>query len=1377
MLQIRTTISGSDVYLDLYQDEPVNVNLSFAELQDITKKNSNYSQSFSIPGTKKNNEVFNFFYDVNSVPLTFDPNDKFDAVLMWDGYEIMQGHIRLNGVSINKGEIIYSVTFYNQIGDLMANIGDKFLYELNLSGLSHPYTDAVIFESQIDPDLFAITGATNYSYQNGKTFWGLYNIGYEYYAFNNQEFVNSDTTPLVQFSPFSATTSGISYTPVNPYFDFSGTPLNNYYFKPTIQVKTLYEEIFNEAGYELESDFMNTSYFKKFYVPQKFLDETIYPKNALPACYSFTNDILTPSIMTPSWVNPISAITCNDLGFTGTTTGITIPEEYVETYQFRFTFTVAPTQACDYGLFQFPYAVLYFYDGITTEVIYSNTFCDEQASTVSIDRSLIITGTSTFGFYFLGEYSVISGYTQQIINPPRFIPTGSTIDYAEEFPTNDYKQIDFITSINKMFNFVVVPNPDAPQKLMVEPIVDYIGKGVVLDWTNKVDYSQPQNLIPTSALVNGTLEFEFKKDQDYANDDFFKQANRVFGSDQFNLGLPYKNDTTKFDFIFSSPIDITIGNVFTPYITVSSMSKVQTQDASGTTLQTFKPFKILPKIIFRGLTLPNDNYGYIGGTGTTTGSSTCKSGVTFNTNTTCPIYYNDCFGIQQVYYPTVGSNTIPGCLDPSSVRAALVCFPYPIVTITNTGTICGTVTQPTKYQTYFIESQQMDRFQNLNRFTTYPFNYSGFSHYINYRGEDQSNVTQRNFQFLAEDLYDIYYKPYVDDLTSDENKIYSCKIYLLPQDVQRLRWNEKILINNTYFRINKITNFNMLEPNICDIELIKLTREYEGHRKLGYTLIPCSSGDTKYSNSDLNYHLYAYGGNYVELYDDNLNSLGCHQVNVGPYVDGYDYQHYYISSAYTFSGVSVFKDCSCTGRTQMNLTQQSQSQVYYYYQGIECSGSTEYVFRSTGSTLDITGLVYRITNLSTESFVCVSAITSTYVQSVSYEMTSGYTDCTECNLIIPTPTPTPTLTNTPTPTSTPCINCYGYTYTATTSGILSWLDCDGILLDAFVNAGDTYSISCGSGGAREGTVSGNGTIVQGALCSTTCVTPTPTTSPTNTPSITPTRSATPTPTPTFTPTPSTTPINYDADAASYLGRILQSGGTLNSTISAATNTLFITLKNDGVYSKLDVMYPMLGATSGSCSINAIGTGNTMTWAGTGWTFSTSGASSTGGSNTYGNTNFAVSANSLGDMSMSVYMLNNLVITGSGRNYIGAASSTPRYFVIGQDGTPKEFYGVNTAGTSTANSPQPQGWYGISTTGTTSGALYRNGSLVNSAATSTQSTIGQTIYLGAMNSNGTAIQNYQNVYAFAHIGNGLTAAEMSSLYTAVQTFNTSLSRQV
>ena len=192
MLQIRTIIQGESKFIDLYQNEPILLSLSFAELQDITKKNSSYSKAFSVPGSKQNNEIFNFFFDLNSIPTTFNPNNKFEAQLLWDGYLILQGYIRLNGVTVANGEIIYQCTFYNQVGDLMANIGDKYLFDLDLSYLSHPYDDNVINYSNLDPNLFPLTGNTNYSYQNGKTFWGLFNIGYEYVSGTT---LNFDETP------------------------------------------------------------------------------------------------------------------------------------------------------------------------------------------------------------------------------------------------------------------------------------------------------------------------------------------------------------------------------------------------------------------------------------------------------------------------------------------------------------------------------------------------------------------------------------------------------------------------------------------------------------------------------------------------------------------------------------------------------------------------------------------------------------------------------------------------------------------------------------------------------------------------------------------------------------------------------------------------------------------------------------------------------------------------------------------------------------------------------------------------------------------------------------------------------------------------------
>lgn len=1042
MLQIRTQIQGENKFLDLYQDEPVLLSLSFAELQDITKKNSTFSKGFALPGSKKNNEIFNYFYDLNAIPTNFNPNDKFDAQLLWDGYELFQGNIRLDGVTIAKGgEIIYNVTFYNQIGDLMANIGSKFLYDTNLSSISHPYQKEVVLQSIYDPTLFPLTGTTNYSYQNGKTFWGLYNIGYEYISGTT---VNGQVSPFIQFSPVVSASTGPAWYPISDNFDFSGTPVNDYYFKPTIQVKTLYEAICADAGYEVSSSFFNTDYFKHFYLPLKYLDETIYARNSVFPCYKFGPQDFVIVVTPPTYVNPSSAVTCNAL-FSANTTTLAIPSEYGGDYTFRFTFNVINYNCTLTSLP--PYVSLTFTDGFQDVPLYLQYFCGEEPVQISFNQTFSITGNSQLQFYFSGENTTVSGFTTEIVSAPRFIPTGTTINYAEEFPTNDYTQLDFITSVNRYFNLVVVPDPEKPKQLIIEPIVDYIGKGPTLDWTTKIDFNQSQQVFPTTSLVNGTLNYEFRLDQDYTNQDFKTQANRIFGTDKIKLNLPYKDTETKFDTMFSSPIDITIDNAYVPLLTVPALSKVKTVEVQGTSQQTFVPFKILPRLIFRGPTLPQDNWGFVGGVQTVSASPLCSSGVTVNITSIGWIRYEDCFqNLNFIEYTTLGPKIIPGCINSTTVNAG---FPYANVatfTLTSTGTTCGVVVQPAVYQSYYIDSYEAKVFTNLNRFTTYPYNYLDFSHYCNYRGEDKTNVVPEEFTFLAEDLYDIYYKPYVDDLISDENKIYKAKIYLYPNDINSLRWNEKILINNTYFRINNIANFNALEPGICDIELVKLTREYEPHRVLYYDLSGCTSGSTTYhSNSDLMYHLYTYAGNYVRLFDDDLNYLGCYFVSIGQYNSAYTYEHFYLSSGYTdIDLINVYPDCNCTGRTQLTIVQQTPPPV--------------------------------------------------------------------------TPSPTPSFT--PTPSTTPCINCYVYYFTASTSGLLSWLDCDGILTDTFVSSGGTYTISCT--GAREGSVAGTGTIIKGALCSSTCPTPTPSVTNTSTPAITPTQTPTPTPSSTVAVTPTNT---------------------------------------------------------------------------------------------------------------------------------------------------------------------------------------------------------------------------------------------------------------
>lgn len=970
-LDIRTTIGTSQVYIDLYDDEPVLISISAGEIVDITQKNSAFSQSFTVPGTKSNNDIFNYYYDISSIPTSFNPNNKFEAIMVWDGYEIMRGNIRLEGVVVNKDEIEYEITFYNQIGDLSSNIGDKFLRQLNLSGLSHPFTSEVITYSQQDPNLMPLTGTTNYSYQNGKTMWGLYNIGYVYLTGDTVNFL---TTPLVQFTP---TTNG-TYTPEEGYMDYSATPVNSFYFKPTIQIKTLYEEILNQAGYQLDSKFFDTSYFKRFYLPMKFLDESIYPANAQLPCYTIVQSARTVSSGIRNYIDPLNNHICNNLNWSASTQGFVIPAvNAIGPYTWRISYTVEATNFCS-NLFPNNAAAILYYDNDLlnpgNELVASYLGCSGQTApqNINIEFTLQTTGTPEFvSFYFTGEDTIVRNFRAEIINAPRFLISGQTIDYALEFPPNDYKQIDFITSVNRYFNLVVVPNPDKPDELIVEPIIDYYGKGDVLDWTTKIDHLQPKGIKPTTTIINGTLLYNFQLDQDYANQNYRAASNRIFGTNKINLGIDYKNQNTSFDLIFSSPIDITIESSYANMLTLSSFSKINQKDSGGKPILNFLPLKILPRMVFRGLTLPNENWGFVSGA-----------------TTQYQKWYSNQYGNTQAY----------------------------------------------------------DHFTNINRFTTYPFNYNDFSHYINWRGSDQTTIQPAEFAFVAEDLYDIYYKDYIEDLISLENKIYTAKIYLYPCDVKQLRFDEKIIIDNNYFRINKISNFNLLEPAIADIELIKFTRDYEGHRIKYYDLYSCSGGTTYHSNSDLNYNLYAYIGNYVTLYDDNLNYLGCYSVSGGTYNAGYTYQHFYLTSGYTSTGVGVYDDCACTGRTAFTIIQETP--------GITPTPSI------TPSPTVTPGLSPSPTR----------TVTPTLTPSPTVTPTPG---------LSPTPTPSVTATLTQTPSRTPaicqCIEAQTFDPAGFTIG---YYDCNGVAAQYVIPGTDIglqFSF-CGSGPLT--TIAGSGVALE-----------------------------------------------------------------------------------------------------------------------------------------------------------------------------------------------------------------------------------------------------------------------------------------------------------
>lgn len=286
-------------------------------------------------------------------------------------------------------------------------------------------------------------------------------------------------------------------------------------------------------------------------------------------------------------------------------------------------------------------------------------------------------------------------------------------------------------------------------------------------------------------------------------------------------------------------------------------------------------------------------------------------------------------------------------------------------------------------------------------------------------------------------------------------------------------------------------------------------------------------------------------------------------------------------------------------------------------------------------------------------------------------------------------------------------------------------------------------------------------------------TPTPTqtippVSPTSTPTTTPTNTPTNTGTPTQTPTPSA--AAFDADAAAYLNEVLLSGGTLDATLSAATNTMFTDLKLEGIYNKLYVLYPFIGSSAEPHRINAVNlTAFTMTWIG-GITHNLSGVTGNG-TNGRGNTNWDQSVNTTtGNTSIGLFVVDNptnyidwefgrtssgnwtaINSWSSGVIFRGAISKSLQNFQLSQT-TNIGFYGLSRNNSTQIHWASPTG------SGTAAG---------NEVGLS----VGTLAFMRTEGFGGMSPKTYGTGF----IGQGLTLTELQNLSSIITTFNNTIGR--
>lgn len=217
--------------LDVFEGFDFSFNYGVADIRNPEKRSTEYSKTIKCPATKSNDALFGHIYDVNisndynantsNISVNFNPNKKAEARVIADGVEVMAGVVQLRKV-IQKGHAYtYEIVFIGKLLNIFSVLGDKKLNDVDENAL--PLIDF----SDLNHD---------YTYDNIVDSWAF-----------NQEYVYPMVDTASNFE-FVASGSRV-YRPTD--------------FRPFFKLKSLIDRIFAFAGFTYTSSFLSGAVFSR----------------------------------------------------------------------------------------------------------------------------------------------------------------------------------------------------------------------------------------------------------------------------------------------------------------------------------------------------------------------------------------------------------------------------------------------------------------------------------------------------------------------------------------------------------------------------------------------------------------------------------------------------------------------------------------------------------------------------------------------------------------------------------------------------------------------------------------------------------------------------------------------------------------------------------------------------------------------------------------------------------------------------------------------------------------------------------------------------------------------------------------------------------
>ena len=528
---IRLLVNNSPV--DLSDNFDILISKSIADIKSPETRSSEWTKTVVIPGTRANNKLFGHIFEVEQTiqgttqfAPDFNPNKKADVVVLLDEIEQLRGFIRLIQINVlDSTDIQYECSLHGQTADLFTTIADRKLNVLNFSEYNHTLSSGSVIDSW-DTSI----------YKNGSPQAFAYGEGYMYAMIDKGY---SNTQNITQFEVSSMT--------------------------PCLYAKTIVDKIFVNAGYSYTNDsFFNNTRFKRLVIPPPnglTVSATAIAGRQFKASRTTTNQTLTDGTRLLFQNDSTGGNFDNGNNYTPSTGTFTVPIGGKYVFIANLEVQITPIGTHNEVQMQFGLYVNGVLKTSSWEELGNISFGFSQITSLTFETPMLKIG-DTVDIRFISLYganglltpanynaSLVVGSSLENDQNATTFGYGENVDFSS-FVNSEVKQSDMLMSFVKMFNLYIEPSQDQPKVLRCVPRDDFFN-GVNVDWTKKLDYSQPVEIVPMGELDANPYVFSYKEGADESNKQYQELYQSTYGSRTYKVDNDFVKTEKKIDIVFS----------------------------------------------------------------------------------------------------------------------------------------------------------------------------------------------------------------------------------------------------------------------------------------------------------------------------------------------------------------------------------------------------------------------------------------------------------------------------------------------------------------------------------------------------------------------------------------------------------------------------------------------------------------------------------------------------------------------------------------------------------------------------------------------------------------------------------------------------------